>query len=70
MNEQNLMDAIAHNYIGNCGKCGNRRLKKHMTAIYTKKGGRDGKMKLLCHVREACVPGVLEALCIGQKEER
>lgn len=66
MNEQNLMDAIAHNYIGNCGKCGVRRLKRHMTAIYIKPGGRNGKMKLMCHLCERCLPDALDYLGVAE----
>ena len=35
MTEQKLMDALAHNYVGNCGKCGDfSLLRRTFIQIY------------------------------------
>ena len=65
MNEY-FNDPSFHVYIANCGKCGERRLKRHMTAIYIKPGGRNGKMKLMCHLCERCLPDALEYLGVSE----
>lgn len=65
MNEE-FMAAIGPNYIADCGKCGVRRLKRNMTAMYIKHGGREGKMKLMCHLCEKCLPDALEYLGVAE----
>ena len=59
-------DPLAYNYIANCAKCGKRRMKRDMTAVYTKRGGKEGKMKILCHLCRDCLPDALEYLGVSE----
>ena len=66
MSDHEILNSLAHNWVGNCGKCGTRRLKRDMTSIYIKPGGRNGKMKLMCHLCEKCLPDTLEYLGVSE----
>jgi len=65
MNEY-FNDPSFHVYIANCGKCGNRHLKRDMTAIYIKPGGRNGKMKIMCHLCRECLSDALDSLGVAE----
>lgn len=66
MSDHEILNSLAHNWVGNCGKCGTRRLKRDMTSIYIKPGGPEGKMKLLCHLCRDCLPDALDALGVAE----
>ena len=41
-------------------------MKRNMTAMYIKPGGRNGKMKLMCHLCGECLPDALDYLGVAE----
>ena len=54
-------------YYANCARCGERKYKKRMTALYVKEDSYS-PVRILCHICPNCLPALLDYLAVGMPD--